>query len=153
MKKMLIPLLLCLLLPCAALAESLPTLNLPSLMDLLVKNKGKVVVINFFATWCPPCRIEIPELITVMHKMAGKDVVFYSFSVDEKAELVPPYVKKMKMDYPVYLVAPEVARAYRVSSIPHNVIYDKTGALVFSQPGVAEADSLEEFINHLLSQK
>ena len=88
MKKVLLPLLLCLLLPCSALAaaaDAVPKLNLSGLTDLLAKNKGKVVMLNFFATWCPPCRMEIPELVKMHKKYEGKDVVIISLSVDEKA--------------------------------------------------------------------
>mgnify|MGYP001298537547 CR=1 FL=1 len=83
MKKIFLPLLLCLLLPCAAWAETLPSLNLAGLTDLLAKNKGKVVMLNFFATWCPPCRVEIPELIKTSKAYADKGVVIISLSVDE----------------------------------------------------------------------
>ena len=103
MKKIFLPLLLCLLLPCAAWAETLPSLNLASLNDLLAKNKGKVVMLNFFATWCPPCRVEIPELIKTSKAYADKGVVIISLSVDEDSAPVLPFVKKMGMDYPVYL--------------------------------------------------
>lgn len=94
MKKIFLPLLLCLLLPCAAWAETLPSLNLAGLTDLLAKNKGKVVMLNFFATWCPPCRVEIPELIKTSKAYADKGVVIISLSVDEDPAPVLPFVKK-----------------------------------------------------------
>lgn len=153
MKKILLPLLLCLLLPCAAFADALPSLNLAGLTDLLAKNKGKVVVLNFFATWCPPCRVEIPDLVAVNKKYADKDVVIIGLSVDENTAPVAPFVKKMKMDYPVYLADRSIALAYRVSSIPHNAFYDRSGQLVLSEPGMADAEMLEMVINKLLDQK
>ena len=93
MKKVILALLLCLALPSSALAApSVPTLNLAGLTDMLAKNKGKVIMLNFFATWCPPCRVEIPELVNVRKKYAEKDVLIVSLSLDEDAKAVPPFV-------------------------------------------------------------
>ncbi|MGE9986256.1 TlpA family protein disulfide reductase [Desulfovibrio sp. SGI.169] len=152
MKKLFLPLLLCLLLPCAAWAEGLPSLNLAALTDLLTQNRGRVVVLNFFATWCPPCRVEIPELIRTDKAYAGKDVLIISLAVDEDAAPVAPFVKKMGMEYPVYLVGRDITRAYRVSSIPHNAFYAKDGALALSEPGMADENMLKMVIDKLLGQ-
>ena len=153
MKKIFLPLLLCLLLPCAAWAETLPSLNLAGLTDLLAKNKGTVVMLNFLATWCPPCRVEIPELIKTSKAYADKGVVIISLSVDEDAAPVLPFVKKMGMDYPVYLAGRDITRAYQISSIPHNAFYAKDGTLVLSEPGMADESMLKMVIDKLLSQK
>lgn len=158
MKKILLPLLLCLLLPCAAFAgsssaSSVPSLNLAGLTDLLAKNKGKVIMLNFFATWCPPCQVEIPELVQVNKKYAGKNVLIISLSVDEDAKVVTPFIKKMGMDYPVYMADRDIARAFQVTSIPHNVFYAKDGQRVISEPGIADAEMMEMVFNKLLEQK
>ena len=130
MKKVILALLLCLALPCSALAApSVPTLNLAGLTDMLAKNKGKVIMLNFFATWCPPCRVEIPELVSVRKKYAEKDVLIVSLSLDEDAKVVPPFVEKMKMTYPVYMADREIAKAFKISQIPHNAFYSKDGPL------------------------
>lgn len=153
MKKIFLPLLLCLLLPCAAWAGGLPSLNLAGLTDLLSKNKGRVVVLNFFATWCPPCRVEIPELISTGKAYANKDVLIISLAVDEDAAPVAPFVKKMGMDYPVYLAGRDITQAYQVRSIPHNAFYAKDGTLVLSEPGMADESMLKMVIDKLLDQK
>ena len=158
MKKILLPLLLCLLLPCAAFAGSssasaVPSLNLAGLTDLLAKNKGKVIMLNFFATWCPPCRVEIPELVNVRKKYAEKDVLIVSISLDEDSKVVPPFVEKMKMTYPVFVADREVARAFKISQIPHNAFYSKDGQLILSEPGMADAEMVEMVFKKLLEQK
>ena len=60
----------------------------------LAELKGKVVLLNFWATWCPPCRVEIPELIKTSKAYADKGVVIISLSVDEDSAPVLPFVKK-----------------------------------------------------------
>ena len=106
-----------------------------------------------FATWCPPCRVEIPELIKTSKAYADKGVLIISLAVDEDAAPVAPFVKKMGMDYPVYLAGRDITRAYQVSSIPHNAFYAKDGTLVLSEPGMADESMLKMVIDKLLSQK
>ena len=154
MKKVILALLLCLALPCSALAaSSVPTLNLAGLTDMLAKNKGKVIMLNFFATWCPPCQVEIPELVQVNKKYAGKDVLIISLSVDDDAKVVAPFIKKMGMDYPVYMADRDIAKAFQITSIPHNVFYAKDGQRVISEPGIADAEMMEMVFSKLLEQK
>ncbi|MFT4301114.1 MAG: TlpA disulfide reductase family protein [Desulfovibrio sp.] len=155
MKKIILPLLLCLLLPCAAFgaSASVPSLNLAGLTDLLVKNKGKVIMLNFFATWCPPCQVEVPDLVAVNKKFAGKDVLIISLSVDEDEKVVVPFMKKMNMDYPVYMAGRDITKAFQVSSIPHNVFFAKDGQRVISEPGIADTEMMEMVFNKLLEQK
>ncbi|MBB5142724.1 TlpA family protein disulfide reductase [Desulfovibrio intestinalis] len=155
MKKIILPLLLCLLLPCAAFgaSASVPSLNLAGLTDLLAKNKGKVIMLNFFATWCPPCQVEVPDLVAVNKKFAGKDVLIISLSVDEDEKVVVPFMKKMGMDYPVYMAGRDITKAFQVSSIPHNVFYAKDGQRVISEPGIADTEMMEMVFNKLLEQK
>ena len=154
MKKVILALLLCLALPCSALAApSVPTLNLAGLTDMLAKNKGKVVMLNFFATWCPPCRVEVPDLVAVNKKYADKGVVIISLSVDEDSKVVAPFMKTMNMDYPVYMAGRDITKAFQVSSIPHNVFYAKSGQRVISEPGIADTEMLEMVFNKLLEQK
>ena len=154
MKKVILALLLCLALPCSTLAApSVPALNLAGLTDMLAKNKGKVIMLNFFATWCPPCRVEIPELVNVRKKYAEKDVLIVSLSLDEDAKAVPPFVEKMKMTYPVFMADRDIAKAFKISQIPHNAFYSRDGQLTLSEPGMADAEMVEMVFKKLLEQK
>lgn len=154
MKKVILALLLCLALPCSTLAApSVPALNLAGLTDMLAKNKGKVIMLNFFATWCPPCRVEIPELVSVRKKYAEKDVLIISLSLDEDAKVVPPFVEKMKMTYPVFMADRDIAKAFKISQIPHNAFYSRDGQLTLSEPGMADAEMVEMVFKKLLEQK
>lgn len=150
--RLLLPLLLAAFMGAApARADTLATLDMAGLTNMLRANVGKVVLVNFFATWCPPCRMEIPELAAVQKKHAG-DVAVISLSVDEDAKDVPPFLKKMRAGYPVYMAGKDVVRAFGVSSIPHNVIYDRKGRQVFSEAGMLSADAVEEMLGELQSR-
>ncbi len=76
MKRFILPLLLLtLFLPCLAQAQEYKTVGLKDLTSIVAQNKGKVVMLNFFATWCPPCREEIPDLVSLAPKYEGKVVI------------------------------------------------------------------------------
>ena len=102
MKRFVLPLLLLtLFLPCLAQAQEYKTVGLKDLTSIVAQHKGKVVMLNFFATWCPPCREEIPDLVSLAPKYEGK-VVIVGLSVDEDASTLPAFLKRLKVDYPVY---------------------------------------------------
>ena len=70
MRRLSLALLFVLLLPALASAASLESLDRKGLDDVLAAHKGKAVMLNFFATWCPPCRMEIPDLVKIHEKYA-----------------------------------------------------------------------------------
>lgn len=152
MKKLAASFIVCLILTCAASAsaESVPSLNLAEFTDMLGKNRGKVILVNFFATWCPPCRMEIPELVTVSQTYNNGNVLVVSLSVDEDPHAVPAFVRKMHMTYPVYMAGKDLVRAFRVSSIPHNALYDKKGKRIFSEEGMLDAETVSNMLDELL---
>jgi len=138
------------LIPCAVLAQTTATLDMNGLTGVLAKNRGKVIAINFFATWCPPCRIEIQELVRAADEYAGRDIVFIGLSVGETPKVVAPFVKNMGIRYHVYMASRDITDAYRVSSIPHNAFYSRNGLLIISEPGVIDGNTLKLVINKFL---
>lgn len=91
--------------------------------------RGKVVLVNFWATWCPPCRKEIPDLQGLYGRFQSKGLVILGIT-DEPREKVMPFLAKYPMDYPV-LLDPEgsTGKAFRVDSLPKNLVYDREGRL------------------------
>lgn len=155
-KKYISLIVLCLwLMPAAVLAkDSAPTvINSEGLQQMVAMNKGKVVLINFFATWCPPCREEIPGLVSLVKHYPADKFVIIGISVDQDAPLVKPFMKKMGVNYSVFMAAEDVPALYGVRTIPHNVMYDKNGKLAANAPGYAAEADLKEFIDTLLEQK
>ena len=91
--------------------------------------RGHVVVVEFWATWCPPCRQTIPHLIELHKQYAGKGVVIVSLT-DEPKETVEPFVKEMGMTYAVG-GGSLTGRAYGVSGIPSAAVVDPAGKVVW----------------------
>lgn len=153
MKRFVLPLLLLtLFLPCLAQAQEYKTVGLKDLTSIVAQNKGKVVMLNFFATWCPPCREEIPDLVSLAPKYEGK-VVIVGLSVDEDASTLPVFLKRLKVDYPVYRAGEDVIRAFNVRTIPYNVFYGKNGRLAQMGSGRVSKKELTEIFDSLGEQK
>ena len=118
----------------------------------LSKLKGKVVLINFWATWCPPCRAEIPDFVEVykMYKSKGFEIIGIALDVDGW-NAVTPYIKKEKINYPVVLgTQTEVNKYGGFEAIPTSFIIDKNGFIVEMQTGFLQKEELEKKINTLL---
>jgi cytochrome c biogenesis protein CcmG/thiol:disulfide interchange protein DsbE len=102
-------------------------LNSPPLT--LAALRGKIVVVEFWATWCPPCRKSIPHLIELYKKYGGQGVVILGLTDEPKAK-VEPFAKEMGMIYPVGCGS-KSSGAYGVTGIPHAAIVDTAGNVVW----------------------
>ena len=92
--------------------------------------KGKVILVNFWATWCPPCRKEMPDLQALYDKYKDQGFLVLSIS-DEEAAKVSPFIAERKISYPVLLdPGRKVNDAFVVEGIPKSFVYDREGKLV-----------------------
>lgn len=92
--------------------------------------RGKVVLVNFWATWCPPCRKEIPDLISLYQRFQNQGLVILGIS-DEPAQKVGTFAAEKMVNYPVLLDPDEkVHKLFMVEGIPKTFIYDREGKLV-----------------------
>ena len=103
----------------------------------LESKKGRVVLLNLWATWCGPCRYEIPELQTIHDKYAAKNFEVIGVSVDESGvESVRDFVKEHEMRYPVVLDAEgKLANVFQTSVLPTSVVIDRNGKIVWKKFG------------------
>ena len=107
-----------------------------TLTDLHGKNwtlsqlRGKVVLVNFWATWCPPCRKEMPDLEALYNRFKGRGLVILAIS-DEDLDKVQPFIAERKITYPVMLdPGRKVNELFQVEGIPKSFIYNREGKLV-----------------------
>ena len=120
------------------------------LLKLVGESRGKVVVVNFFASWCPPCLEEIPGLIRLRGHYKPSQVEFIGVSVDESRDQLVALMGKTPFNYPVFHAREELSRFFGISSIPRLLVYDKAGKLVIDNVGLVEADELAKAIDTLL---
>jgi len=102
----------------------------------LSKLKGKVVLLDFWATWCGPCRESIPHLIQLYKAYRENGFELIGISLDKgDAAVVRNFAKSMDISYPIVMATEEVARDYRVTSIPTTFFIDKEGKIREKIPG------------------
>ncbi len=106
---------------------------------------GKVVVVNFWATWCVPCIQEIPGFNKLHQQFGGEGVVVLGVSMDEEgAEKVRPFLKKHPMEYLVALGSEAVSKQYGLDQLPVTIVFDRSGKQVKRFEGFTSEDALRE---------
>ncbi len=122
---------------------------------VLSQYKGKWVIVNYWATWCPPCLEEVPDLVALYDSRKSKDVMLLGVVFDYKdtAE-VAAYVDDMLMSYPIVLGDDEVVKQIGSAEVmPTTFIYNPRGELVKTRRGRVTKAYLEEFIASKASKK
>ncbi len=143
----------CLLFPSFALSReaAIKPVDSQALLNYVEKDgKGKVVVVNIFASWCPPCGSEVPELVALRAKYPAEKVLFAGVSVDEDMQALRKFMDDKKINYPVFLATGDFSRAFGVSAIPQLLIFDKEGELQINYTGLAERSELISTIDSFL---
>ena len=132
------------------------TLKTPSGDNVTLSSlKGKVVVMDFWATWCPPCKAAMPHVQKLHEKFAGKDVKVFGLSTFEKGGDPAKYMADQKYTYGLIVKADTAATAYKVQGIPTFYIIGKDGKILFNSVGFKEEEfkDIENVINKELSRK
>jgi peroxiredoxin len=107
---------------------ALPTPNGGSFR--LSDHRGKAVLVNFWATWCPPCREEMPAMERLYQRHKDRGLMLVAVSIDADPALVPPYLKASKLTFPVALdPKAEVANTYGVRALPSSFVVDRAGTM------------------------
>jgi len=118
--------------------------------------KGKVVLVNFWATWCPPCKEEIPSMIKLNQSMSGKQFQMMAISIDEGGkEAVESYFKSSGLSLPAFLdLEGDVSRSYGTTGVPETFIIDKAGIIQKKIVGGMDWSSPEvtAYLNELLKK-
>jgi thiol-disulfide isomerase/thioredoxin len=128
--------------------EAYPFMGEAELDQYLKSNAGTPTMLFFWATWCPSCKQQIPELET-LQKDKGGQVNLVALSVDESRGALERYMAKHPMGVPVHWGGQDLARKFKVEAIPTLVIFDKAGKQIFSQAGVFPGSMLGAMVDKL----
>jgi peroxiredoxin len=114
--------------------------------------RGKVVLLNFWATWCKPCKVELPDVIGLQDDYGVNGLQVLGISVDDNgAEVLPPFIVKWKINYPILLGTREVGESYGgIAGIPTTFLIDKKGKIVTNFVGARTRQDFESQIKKLL---
>ncbi len=112
--------------------------------------RGKVVLLNFWATWCGGCKLEIPWLMDFQRNYKDRDFVVLGISLDDDGwKAVKPFVEQKKLNYRVVVGNGELAKLYRSESMPTTVLVDREGRIAASHGGVLDRGVCEKEIRRL----
>jgi thiol-disulfide isomerase/thioredoxin len=135
----------------------LPEFNLPDVegnQHNISEWQGKIRIINFWATWCPPCIKEIPEFIALQEQYAAKGVQFIGIAIDDQ-ESVEKYLASTKINYPILIGEVNgIALAHQlgniIDAVPFTLIVNQQGQIIHRQPGEFSREQIMAIIKPLL---
>ncbi|NTU67876.1 MAG: TlpA family protein disulfide reductase [Chlorobiaceae bacterium] len=120
---------------------------------------GKPYIVNFFATWCPPCRAEIPDMVAVQKAWAPKGFTFVGIAVNETVPAVQGFMKSNGMSYPVLMATPALVQSFNryvdggISGIPTTFVVDASGNLTGVIIGPRDKATFEQLIKASFPKK
>ncbi|MDH5186660.1 MAG: TlpA family protein disulfide reductase [candidate division WOR-3 bacterium] len=119
----------------------------------LSAQKGKVVILDFWTTWCPPCSVAIPKLIKLYDKYQDKGLLVLGIALDDKDKVIKKS-RSMRINYPVLFGDNTISQNYEIISIPTLVLFDQKGKQVYRIVGFSEESFqlIEEKVIELLRE-
>ncbi len=116
--------------------------------------RGKVVLVDFWATWCVPCESEIPHLVDWQKKYDAQGLQVVGLSMDDTVSPVKIYVEKHKMEYPVAMADEKTIAAFGgVLGLPVNIVIGRDGKQIVKHVGVTDINVLEQEVQRALAEK
>lgn len=140
-------------------AQAILSANLPDIegnIQTVSQWQGNVIVVNFWATWCTPCREEIPEFIDMQNKFREQGLTFIGIAIDREDKVIA-YSKEFGINYPVLIGGLEgmtfaEAAGNQMSVLPYTVVFDRQGKIAETFLGRVHQRALEKTVVPLLQQ-
>jgi thiol-disulfide isomerase/thioredoxin len=137
--------------------SSLPDFSLPDLQGNLRHSShwaGKVLLINYWATWCPPCRKEMPAFIELQNELGEKGLQFIGIAIDE-AEATKSFAEEIGVNYPILIgnessIEMSKQLGNRFQGLPFSVIADRSGKIIYTQAGELTPETIRKQIEKLI---
>jgi cytochrome c biogenesis protein CcmG/thiol:disulfide interchange protein DsbE len=116
--------------------------------------KGKVVLVNFWATWCEGCQVEIPWLVEFQKKYQTRGLVVVGVSMDDDGwKSVKPWLKEKKVNYPVVIGSDDLGKQYGLEGMPLTALIDRDGKIACVHPGLVNKAVTDQQLRALLQQR
>lgn len=153
LKKIILCLFLFLMTSSVAYSNSVVEVNSNNLLSIIANSKGKVLVVNFWASWCPYCKKEIKELTMLRKQYHRNKLEILGVSFDSGKNSFTHFLTKHKINYPCYLASdPRISMMFNVYGIPATIVYDKDGRVAKQFSGYVKLDQLKRTIDKLISK-
>ena len=116
--------------------------------------EDQVVFINFWATWCPPCVAEMPDIQGLYEEVDKSDVAFVMISLDDSFEKAKNFVERKEFDFPIYQLASPLPKVYESSAIPTTYVISPQGEIVVAKSGMAKYNTrkFKDFLRELVKK-
>ncbi|MBM4429407.1 MAG: TlpA family protein disulfide reductase [Chloroflexi bacterium] len=119
--------------------------------ETLMQYRGKIVLLNFWAIWCGPCRLEMPDLEAVYQEYGERGVVVVGVNVTESAAEILAYAQKLNLTFPLLRDAEaHGTKTYSIRALPTTLFLDREGQVQYRQLGLMKKDSVVERVESLL---
>ncbi len=115
--------------------------------------KGKVVLVNFWATWCEGCQVEIPWFVEFQKEYASRGLVVVGISMDDDGwKSIKPWIKEKKVNYPVVIGSEGLGKQYGLDGMPLTALVDREGRMADVHHGIVEKTATQQKIRDLLQE-
>jgi len=132
-------------------APSLDLITLDGIPASLSDYRGSVVLVNLWATWCPPCREEMPTLLAFYEKHKDTGFLLVAIDQEETREIVEPFVQEFALTFPVWLDEDGLAgREFNTMNLPSSYVIDRAGRVRLMWVGGISKQNLEKFVSKLI---
>ena len=148
--KILPVLLLLFILPASVMAQNIQKAGVEDLRNIIDSSKGRILIINFWATWCGPCVKEFPGLMNLRQGFSEDDLQIVGISLDYSMKPVENFVKQHKVNFPIFLDDESISSMLSLKSIPRTLIYNRAGEKILDHLGFISEESFQHIVERLL---